>query len=152
MTQTSTELRYADVVHHANVKSSISYVSRKTGLGFQETARLLELALARGDLADGNYSGRRLDLYIEEREQALTKEVEQLRARVQELETTTLKMPEPWAYAVAGRIFIGRLPMHIKRAVAAEDMKVQKLYTERQLLTAQRDKWHQPQNEQPQPR
>lgn len=63
-----------------------------------------------------------------------------------------LHLPKPWGYAVAGRIFIGNLPEHIKRAVAAEDMKVQNLYTEHQLLTAQRDSWHQPRNEQPQPR
>lgn len=63
-----------------------------------------------------------------------------------------LQLPKPWGYAVGGRIFIGNLPEHIKRAVAAEDMKVQNLYTERQLLTAQRDRWHQPKNEQPQPR
>lgn len=65
---------------------------------------------------------------------------------------TPLQLPKPWGYAVEGRIFIGNLPEHIKRAVAAEDMKVQNLYTERQLLTAQRDRWHQPKNEQPQPR
>lgn len=63
-----------------------------------------------------------------------------------------LQLPKPWGYAVEGRIFIGNLPEHIKRAVATEDMKVQNLYTERQLLTAQRDRWHQPKNEQPQPR
>lgn len=87
MTHTSTEQlepRYADVVHHANAHPSLSYVARKTGLGYQETTRLLELALARGDLASGDYAGRNLDLYVADREKALTQEVEQLRARVQE--------------------------------------------------------------------
>ena len=91
MTHTSTEQlepRYADVVHHANVHPSLSYVARKTGLGYQETTRLLELALARGDLARGDYAGRNLDLYVADREKALTQEVEQLRARVQELEAS----------------------------------------------------------------
>lgn len=91
MTHTSTEQlepRYADVVHHANVHPSLSYVARKTGLGYQETTRLLELALARGDLASGDYAGRNLDLYVADREKALTQEVEQLRARVQELEAS----------------------------------------------------------------
>lgn len=91
MTHTSTEQpepRYADVVHHANVSPSVSYVARKTGIGYQEAARLLELALQRGDLASGDYQGRRLDLYVTGRENALKQEVEQLRARVQELEAS----------------------------------------------------------------
>lgn len=94
MTHTSTEQlepRYADVVHHANVHPSLSYVARKTGLGYQETTRLLELALERGDLASGDYAGRNLDLYVADREKALTQEVEQLRARVQELEAALVK-------------------------------------------------------------
>lgn len=96
MTHTSTEQlepRYADVVHHANVHPSLSYVARKTGLGYQETTRLLELALERGDLASGDYAGRNLDLYVADREKALTQEVEQLRARVQELEAAQERVP-----------------------------------------------------------
>lgn len=96
MTHTSTEQlepRYADVVHHANVHPSLSYVARKTGLCYQETTRLLELALERGDLASGDYAGRNLDLYVADREKALTQEVEQLRARVQELEAAQARVP-----------------------------------------------------------
>lgn len=99
MTHTSTEQlepRYADVVHHANVHPSLSYVARKTGLGYQETTRLLELALERGDLASGDYAGRNLDLYVADREKALTQEVEQLRARVQELEAEKARLIEAY--------------------------------------------------------
>lgn len=81
-----TEPRYAEVVQHANVKSSLAYVARKTGLGFQEATRLLELALQRGDLPSNDYAGRRLDCYVEDRENALKQELKRLHARVQELE------------------------------------------------------------------
>lgn len=53
--------RYSEVVHHANVKASLAYVARKSGLGYQETERLLELALQRGDLAEGDYAGRKME-------------------------------------------------------------------------------------------
>jgi hypothetical protein len=59
--------RYSDVVHHANVKASLAYVARKTGLGYQETERLLELALQRGDLAEGDYSGRKMEKIADDR-------------------------------------------------------------------------------------
>ena len=59
--------RYSDVVHHANVKASIAYVARKTGLGYQETERLLELALQRGDLTEGDYSGRKMEKIADDR-------------------------------------------------------------------------------------
>lgn len=80
------EARYSDVVHHANVNPSVSYVARKTGIGHQVAARLLEMALKRGDLSSGDYSGRRLDLYVEDGTRALTAEIDRLRARVLELE------------------------------------------------------------------
>lgn len=100
MTHTNTEQpepRYADVVHHANVKPSLSYVARKTGLGFQEATQLLELALKRGDLSSGNYTGRRLDLSVEEREQALAQEVVQLRYHVSHLESENVRLIETYA-------------------------------------------------------
>lgn len=59
--------RYSEVVHHANVKASLAYVARKTGLGYQETERLLELALQRGDLAEGDYSGRKMENTADDR-------------------------------------------------------------------------------------
>jgi hypothetical protein len=129
MTHTSTEQlepRYADVVHHANVHPSLSYVARKTGLGYQETTRLLELALARGDLASGDYAGRNLDLYVADREKALTQEVEQLRARVQELEASQAqRVPlsdEQIEDLPVWKHFVGMLPAHwieIARAIEA---------------------------------
>lgn len=120
MTRTSTEQlepRYADVVHHANVHPSLSYVARKTGLGYQETTRLLELALARGDLASGDYAGRNLDLYVADREKALTQEVEQLCARVQELEAErTARMTQNDRMAER----IAELEAQVQRAAEAE--------------------------------
>lgn len=73
---------YSEVVHHANVSSSLAYVARKTGFGFQKTERLLELALQRGDLAEGDYSGRKLGRYHDDRARALEAENEQLRAQL----------------------------------------------------------------------
>ena len=83
MTQAPTpEDGYSEVVHHANVKSSAAYVQRKTGFGFQKTVRLLEVALQRGDLAEGDYSGRKLQHYQDDRVAALEAENEQLRAQL----------------------------------------------------------------------
>lgn len=83
MTQAQqTEDGYDEVVHHANVNSSLAYVARKTGFGFQKTERLLELALQRGDLAEGDYSGRKLGRYHDDRARALEAENEQLRAQL----------------------------------------------------------------------
>lgn len=80
------EARYSDVVHHANANPSVSYVARKTGIGYQEAARLLEMALQRGDLASGDYNGRRLELHVEDGTRALAAEIERLQACVLELE------------------------------------------------------------------
>lgn len=74
------EPRYADVVHHANVKASVSYVQRKTGLSFNETSRLLELALQRGDLKYGDYAGRRLENYADDHTKALQARIAELEA------------------------------------------------------------------------
>ena len=73
---------YSEAVRHANVCASLAYVQRKTGFGFQKTGRLLELALKRGDLANGDYSGRKLQHYQDERVAALEAEVERLRAQL----------------------------------------------------------------------
>lgn len=101
-----TEPRYAEVVQHANVKSSLAYVARKTGLGFQEATRLLELALQRGDLPSNYYTGRNLDRCVEDRDRALTQELGRLTAHVKELEAAigipisnqnqTLAIPDGW--------------------------------------------------------
>ncbi|MBO9679515.1 MAG: hypothetical protein J7556_14835 [Acidovorax sp.] len=63
---------YDDVVHHANVHASLAYVQRKTGFGYQQTERLLELALQRGDLEGGDYSGRKKERYEDDRVAALS--------------------------------------------------------------------------------
>lgn len=73
---------YADVVHHANVKASLSYVARKTGLTYPEAENLLELALKRGDLSRGDYEGRRLVNYVDDKTNALQARIAELEAQL----------------------------------------------------------------------
>lgn len=74
------EPRYADVVHHANVNPSLSYVARKTGLTYPEAERLMELALKRGDLVRGDYAGRRLVNHVDDHTKALQARIAELEA------------------------------------------------------------------------
>lgn len=76
----SDQEHYSQVVHHGNVNASVSYVARKTGLSYQETGRLLELALKNGDLKAGDYAGRRLTDYVDEQMAAKDARIAELEA------------------------------------------------------------------------
>lgn len=133
MTQQTERDNYSQVVHHANVSASVSYVKRKTGLSYTLVGELMELALKNGDIAKGDYAGRKIEHYQDDR-------VAKLQARISELEAALeskaqdVQMPEPVGVAFTFETEEGGpLASQVTSSPSNLPMGWCRLYTEQQV-------------------